>query len=43
MNLNFGLSAESAVRNTVRPLTPWKIHNVVFKGAEVRKFNGKNC
>lgn len=41
MNLNFGLSAESAVRNTVRPLTPWKIHDVAFKGAEVRKFNGK--
>ena len=41
MNLNFGLSAESAVRNTVRPLTPWEIHDVIFKGAEVRKFNGK--
>ena len=41
MSFNFGLSAESAVRSTVRPLTPWEIHDVEFKGAEIRKFQGK--
>lgn len=41
MSFNFGLSAESAVRSTIRPLAPWEIHDVEFKGAEIRKFQGK--
>lgn len=41
MSFNFGLSTESAVRSTVRPLTPWEIHDVEFKGAEIKKFAGK--
>lgn len=41
MSLNFGISADSAVRNTRRPLNPWEIHTVKFKGVEVREFNGK--
>ncbi len=36
MSFNFGLSAESAVRSTIRPLAPWEIHDVEFKGAEIR-------
>lgn len=38
---NFGISAESAVRNTRRPLSPWNIHDVEFKGCEIREFVGK--
>lgn len=38
---NFGISAESAVRNTRRPLSPWNIHTVKFTGCEIREFNGK--
>lgn len=41
MSFNFGLSAESAVRSTIHPLAPWEIHDVEFKGAEIRKFQGK--
>ena len=41
MAFNFGISAESAVKNTRRPLTPWNIHNVIFKGCEIREFQGK--
>lgn len=41
MSFNFGLSAESAVRSIIRPLAPWEIHDVEFKGAEIRKFQGK--
>ena len=43
MAFNFGISAESAVKNTRRPLTPWNIHNVIFKGCEIREFAGKFC
>ena len=32
MAFNFGISADSAVRNTRRPLTPWNIHDVKFMG-----------
>lgn len=38
---NFGISADSAVRNTRRPLTPWEIHTVTFKGCEIKEFQGK--
>ncbi len=38
---NFGISAESAVRNTRRPLSAWNIHEVEFKGCEIREFDGK--
>lgn len=40
MAFNFGISAESAVRNT-RRLAPWEIHDVKFTGCEIREFNGK--
>lgn len=38
--MNFGFSAESAVRNTRRPLAPWGIYKVKFTGAEVVEFKG---
>lgn len=38
---NFGISADSAVRNTRRPLTPWNIHDVKFMGCEIKEFDGK--
>lgn len=38
---NFGISAESAVRNTRRPLAPWNIHDVKFMGCEIKEFSGK--
>ena len=41
MAFNFGISAESAVRNTRRPLSAWNIHDVEFKGCEIREFAGK--
>ena len=41
MAFNFGISAESAVRNTRRPLAPWEIHDVKFTGCEIREFDGK--
>ena len=41
MSFNFAISSDSAVRNSRRPLTPWEIHDVKFKGAEIREFNGK--
>ena len=41
MSFNFAISSDSAVRNTRRLLTPWEIHDVKFKGAEIREFNGK--
>ena len=40
MSMNFGFSAESAVRNTRRPLAPWGIYKVKFTGAEVAEFKG---
>ena len=42
MNFNFGLSTESSVRNTRRPLAPWNIYDVKFTGCEVKEFKGKN-
>lgn len=38
---NFGISSESAVKNSRRPLAPWSIHTVKFKGVEIREFAGK--
>lgn len=38
---NFGLSAESAVRSTRRPLSAWNIHDVKFTGVEILEFEGK--
>lgn len=43
MAFNFGISAESAVRNSRRPLAPWGIYDVKFMGCEVREFAGKFC
>ena len=42
MAFNFGISADSAVRNTRRPLTPWNIHDVKFMGCafQLRDFDG---
>ena len=41
MSFNFGISAESAVRNTRRSLAPWNIYDVKFMGVETRSFQGK--
>lgn len=41
MAFNFGISAESAVRNSRRSLAPWGIYDVKFMGCEVREFAGK--
>ena len=41
MAFQFGISADSAVRNTRRPLAPWNIYDVKFKGCEIREFDGK--
>lgn len=41
MAFNFGISAESSVRNSRRPLAPWGIYDVKFVGCEVREFAGK--
>ena len=41
MAFNFGISADSAVRNARRPLAPWQIHEVTFSGCEIREFDGK--
>lgn len=41
MAFNFGISAESAVRNSRRPFAPWGIYDVKFMGCEVREFAGK--
>lgn len=41
MSFNFGLSGESAIRATRRPLQAWSIHEVKFTGAEVQSFQGK--
>ena len=41
MSFNFAISSDSAVRNSRRPLAPWEIYDVKFKGAEIREFNGK--
>lgn len=41
MAFNFGISAESAVRSTRRPLSAWNIHEVEFKGCEIREFAGR--
>lgn len=41
MAFNFGISAESAVRNTRRPLAPWNIYDVKFMGCEIKEFAGK--
>lgn len=38
---NFGISADSAIKNTRRPLSPWNIHTVKFTGCEIREFDGK--
>lgn len=40
-NLSFAITTDSAVRNTRRPLAPWGIYDVQFKGAEIREFQGK--
>ncbi len=39
--MNFGLSTESAVRVSSHMLAPWEIHDVQFKGVEVRHIQGK--
>ena len=41
MAFNFGISAESAVKSSRRPLSAWNIHEVEFKGCEIREFAGK--
>ena len=41
MNFNFGITAESAVKNVRRPLAPWNIYDVKFMGCEVKEFKGK--
>ena len=41
MAFNFGISTESAVRNSRRSLAPWGIYDVKFVGCEVREFAGK--
>lgn len=41
MAFNFAISSDSAVRNIRHMLEPWEIHDVKFKGAEVREFDGK--
>lgn len=41
MAFNFGISTESAVRSSRRPLAPWSINDVKFMGCEVREFAGK--
>jgi hypothetical protein len=42
MSFNFGVNAnESAVRSTRKPLKPWDIYDVIFKGCEVKEFDGK--
>lgn len=41
MALSFGFSNESAVRNPRRPLAPWGIYDVKFKGCEIKEFDGK--
>lgn len=41
MTFNFGISADSAVRNTRRPLAPWNIYDVKFTGCEIREFDGR--
>lgn len=41
MSFNFGITTDSAVRNTRRPLAPWAIHDVKFMGCEIREFDGK--
>ena len=41
MAFSFGISAESAVRSSRRPLAPWNIYDVKFKGCEIREFDGK--
>lgn len=43
MAFNFGISNDSAVRNTRQQLKPWGIYDVEFKGCEIREFDGKNC
>lgn len=37
---NFGISKESAVRNTKQQLKPWNIYDVTFQGCEIREFAG---
>lgn len=41
MAFNFGISGESAVRNSRQQLKPWGIYPVKFKGCEIREFAGK--
>ena len=41
MAFNFGISNDSAVRNTRQQLKPWGIYDVEFKGCEIREFDGK--
>ncbi len=41
MGFNFGISADSAVRSTRRPLAPWNIYDVKFMGCEIKEFDGK--
>lgn len=43
MAFNFGISADSAVRNVRKTLSPWQIHDVKFTGCEIREFDGKFC
>lgn len=38
---NFGISADSAVRNIRKQLTPWEIHTVKFTGCNINSFQGK--
>ena len=38
---NFGITADSAVRNIRKQLTPWEIHTVKFIGCTLNSFQGK--
>lgn len=42
MAFNFGISAESAVKTTRRPLAPWNIYDVKFIGCEIAEGDSKN-
>lgn len=40
-NFNFGISGDSAIRNSRQQLKPWGIYPVKFMGCEIREFEGK--
>lgn len=39
--LNWNITSESAIRSTRRPLAPWGIYDVTFKGVELKDIQGK--